>query len=74
MHELYLERPGHLAKEDFEHAFTYFKNPAFDISPVISKILPFREYEHAFADASSGSYTKINLDFQDNRDELRESV
>ena len=61
-------------KEDFEDAFTYLKAPGFDISPVISKILPFREYEHAFADASSGNYTKIILDFQDNSEELREST
>jgi L-iditol 2-dehydrogenase len=61
-------------KEDFEHAFTYLNNPAFDISPVISKILPFQEYEQAFADALSGNYTKIVLAFRDNSEELRESV
>jgi L-iditol 2-dehydrogenase len=61
-------------KEDFEDAFRYLEHPQFDISPVISKILPFKEYEQAFADASSGNYTKIILDFQDNRKEHRTSV
>ena len=61
-------------KQDFEDAFRYLKNPQFDISPVISKILPFKEYELAFADASSGNHTKIILDFQDNRQEHRTSV
>ncbi|MBT8345840.1 MAG: alcohol dehydrogenase catalytic domain-containing protein [Desulfofustis sp.] len=54
-------------KDDFEDAFRYLKNPQFDISPVIAKILPFKEYEQAFADASSGNYTKIILDFHDSR-------
>ena len=53
-------------KQDFIEAFEILKNPGFDISPVISKILPFNEYAQAFADASTGNYTKIILDFDNN--------
>ena len=52
-------------KEDFDDAFAYLRNPDFDISPVISKILPLSNYQQAFSEASSGNYTKIILDFQD---------
>lgn len=54
-------------KEDFNDAFAYLKNPDFNISPIISKILPFNNYEQAFSEASSGNHTKIILDFQDNQ-------
>jgi L-iditol 2-dehydrogenase len=54
-------------KQDFNDAFTYLRHPDFDISPVISKILPFSDYKQAFSDASSGNYTKIILDFHDHR-------
>ena len=54
-------------KQDFEEAFEILKNSRFNISPVLSDIVPFNRYEKAFADASTGSYTKIVIDFSDNR-------
>jgi L-iditol 2-dehydrogenase len=54
-------------KEDFADALRYLKDPEFDVSPVISQIVPFSEYENAFGDALTGNFTKIILDFQDAR-------
>lgn len=53
-------------KDDFKEALDLLKDPGFNVSPVLSKIVPFRQYEKAFDDALSGSFTKIVLDFQDN--------
>ncbi len=52
-------------KNDFEDALRFLKDPQFNVSPVLSKIVPFDEYEKAFDDALSGNFTKIVLDFQD---------
>ncbi|MGI9536099.1 MAG: zinc-dependent alcohol dehydrogenase [Desulfocapsaceae bacterium] len=54
-------------KQDFQEAFEIIKDPGFNISPVLSEIVPFTQYEKAFADASTGNYTKIVLDFRDGR-------
>ena len=54
-------------KEDFAAALRYLKDPEFDVSPVISQIVPFSEYENAFGDALTGNFTKIILDFQEAR-------
>ena len=51
-------------KQDFQDAFEYLNDPGFNIAPVISKVLPFDQYEQAYAAASTGEYTKILLDFQ----------
>lgn len=53
-------------KKDFEEALGFLKDPQFNVSPVLSKIVPFKEYEKAFEDALTGTFTKIVLDFQDN--------
>lgn len=54
-------------KKDFDEALGFLKDPQFNVSPVLSKIVPFKEYEKAFEDALTGNFTKIVLDFQDNR-------
>lgn len=54
-------------KEDFEAALVYLKDPGFNVSPVISKIVPFAEYGNAFGDALTGEFTKIILDFKNAR-------
>lgn len=52
-------------KEDFDVALTYLNDPEFNVSPVLSKIIPIKEYQKAFQDALTGNFTKIVLDFQD---------
>jgi len=52
-------------KQDFEEALGFLKDPEFNVSPVLSKIVPIREYEKAFEDALTGNFTKIVLDFRD---------
>ncbi len=56
-------------KKDFADAFRFLKDPQFNVSPVLSKIMPFAEYKAAFADALSGNFTKIVLDFSGNPDD-----
>jgi len=51
-------------KKDFAEAFCFLQDPKFDVSPVLSKIMPFAEYAKAFEDALSGNFTKIVLDFR----------
>lgn len=54
-------------KKDFVDALGFLIDPVFDVSPVLSKIVPLKEYEKAFADALTGNFTKIVLDFRDNQ-------
>lgn len=54
-------------KKDFEEALCFLKDPKFNVSPVLSKIVPFKEYGKAFEDALTGNFTKIVLDFRDNQ-------
>jgi len=54
-------------KQDFEDAFGFLKDPKFNISPVLSKIVPFKHYKKAFEDALTGNFTKIVLDFRDSQ-------
>ena len=54
-------------KKDFDEALGFLKDPEFNVSPVLSKIVPIKEYEKAFEDALTGNFTKIVLDFQDNQ-------
>lgn len=51
-------------KQDFYEAFEILKNPAFNISPILSEIVSLTQYKKAFADALTGNYTKIVMDFQ----------
>ena len=52
-------------KKDFEDALGFLQDPAFNVSPVLSKIIPLNQYGRAFEDALTGNFTKIVLDFQD---------
>lgn len=49
--------------DDFRTAIGYLQDPAFDVGPVLSKILPVGQYQQAFDDALSGNFAKIVLDF-----------
>lgn len=51
-------------QQDFEDAINWLSDPAFNVEPVISKIVPFVEFQSAYDDALSGNYAKIVLDFR----------
>ncbi|HWR44528.1 zinc-dependent alcohol dehydrogenase [Sporomusa sp.] len=51
-------------QQDFEDAIRYLNDPTFNVDPVISKIVPFTDFQSAFDDALSGNYAKIVLDFK----------
>jgi L-iditol 2-dehydrogenase len=50
-------------KKDFEDAIALLRDPAFNVSPILSRIDPFAKYQEAFADALTGNFAKIVLDF-----------
>jgi len=52
-------------KKDFEDAIKLLQDPAFNISPVLSKIVPYTQYEQAYTDALSGNFAKIVLNFKE---------
>ena len=49
--------------KDFAEAIEYLKDPTFNLSPVLSKIVPLNEYHQAIEDALGGKYAKIVLEF-----------
>jgi len=51
-------------KKDFADAITLLQDPKFNVAPVLSKIVPFMKYQEAFADALTGNFAKIVLDFK----------
>jgi L-iditol 2-dehydrogenase len=51
-------------KKDFAEAIKLLQDPTFNVAPALSKIVPFAEYREAFADALSGNFAKIVLDFR----------
>lgn len=52
-------------QQDFKDAIAYLSDPAFNVEPVISKIVPYTEFQSAFEDALSGNYAKVVLNFGD---------
>jgi L-iditol 2-dehydrogenase len=52
-------------KKDFADAIALLQDPTFNVSPVLSKIVPFAQYQEAFADALTGNFAKIVLDFKE---------
>ena len=52
-------------KEDFADAIAFLKDPTFNVAPVLSKIVPLSKYQEAFADALTGNFAKIVLDFKE---------
>ncbi|GAA0370694.1 zinc-dependent alcohol dehydrogenase [Bacillus horti] len=50
--------------EDFQAAIEYLRDPEFDVRPVISDIIPFKEYTKAFERALTGDFGKIVIDFK----------
>lgn len=51
-------------KKDFARAIAFLQDPKFNVDPVLSKIVPFMKYQEAFADALTGNFAKIVLDFK----------
>jgi L-iditol 2-dehydrogenase len=51
-------------KKDFADAIALLQDPAFNVSPILSRIDPFAKYQEAFADALTGNFAKIVLDFR----------
>jgi len=51
-------------KKDFADAIAFLQNPAFNVAPILSRIDPLTNYQEAFADALTGNYSKIVLDFR----------
>jgi L-iditol 2-dehydrogenase len=51
-------------KKDFADAIALLQDPAFNVSPILSRIDPLAKYQEAFADALTGNFAKIVLDFR----------
>ncbi|MED4225491.1 zinc-dependent alcohol dehydrogenase [Neobacillus cucumis] len=51
--------------EDFEKCVEYLMDEDFDVKPIVSNIIPLRNFERAYADAISGQYGKILIDFKE---------
>jgi L-iditol 2-dehydrogenase len=51
-------------KKDFADAFALLQDPTFDVGPILSRIDPLTQYQEAFADALTGNFAKIVLDFR----------
>jgi L-iditol 2-dehydrogenase len=52
-------------KKDFADAIDFLKDTAFNVAPVLSKIVPYTTYQQAFSDALSCNFAKIVLDFKE---------
>jgi L-iditol 2-dehydrogenase len=50
--------------DDFLKAMEYLMEPEFNVEPIVSAIVPFTEYRHAYDCALSGNFGKILLDFK----------
>lgn len=49
---------------DFQSALEYLRKKEFNVSPIVSKILPVTEYQQAYDLASSGNYGKVIISFK----------
>ncbi len=54
--------------DDFEQTLEYLMKDDFYVEPIISEIIPFKEYERAYEAAVSGKYGKIVLNFKEGCD------
>lgn len=52
-------------KKDFEDAIRILQEPSFNIDPVLSKVVPAKQFQQAFNDALSGNFAKIVLNFME---------
>lgn len=50
--------------EDYEQTMEYLRDPNLNINPIVSKFMPFTQYQKAYEKAKSGNYGKIVMDFQ----------
>jgi len=51
-------------KKDFADAIALLQDPTFNVAPILSRIDPLTQYQEAFADALTGNFAKIVLDFR----------
>ncbi|WP_134699193.1 zinc-binding dehydrogenase [Ammoniphilus sp. YIM 78166] len=49
--------------EDYQKTVDYLSNPAFNIEPIISRVLPLSDYQEAYNTALSGDYGKVIFKF-----------
>lgn len=63
-HEITIHGTIIYTKKDFATVISMIKDPHFNLSPVLSKVVPFTQYREAFADALTGNFGKIILDFR----------
>ncbi len=61
-------------KKDFEEALALLQDPEFNVSPVLSKIVPLGDYKKTFEDALTGNFTKIVLDFRDSQQTRNKNI
>jgi L-iditol 2-dehydrogenase len=52
---------------DYLQAIEFLMDPKLNIEPIVSKIVPFTEYQHAYESALSGDFGKIILNFRCNK-------
>ncbi|PLT33271.1 zinc-binding dehydrogenase [Bacillus sp. V5-8f] len=50
---------------DYTKALEYLMRDDFHVNPIISEIIPFKEYERAYEAAATGKFGKIILDFKE---------
>ncbi len=55
--------------DDFQTSIGYLLQDEFNAKPIISEIIPVKEYERAYAYATSGRYGKIILNFEEDINE-----
>lgn len=53
--------------EDFTKCITYLQNEDFNVLPIISKVIPLKDFEKAYNCAVSGECGKILIDFKGDR-------
>ncbi|MBU8881348.1 alcohol dehydrogenase catalytic domain-containing protein [Bacillus sp. FJAT-29790] len=49
--------------DDFLQTIEYLRDPDLNIEPIVSMVVPFTEYQHAYESALSGDFGKIILNF-----------
>ncbi|UOF91177.1 alcohol dehydrogenase catalytic domain-containing protein [Fodinisporobacter ferrooxydans] len=50
---------------DYLQTIEYLRNSEFNVAPIVSKIMPFTEYQKAYETALSGDFGKIILNFKE---------
>lgn len=54
--------------DDYLQAIEYLKDPKLNVEPIVSMVVPFTDYIHAYESALSGDFGKIVFDFNRKQD------